>query len=162
IKGEGGFELAGHRYPFRIAANRAGDAGMRVRLNLDPVDRPVSVDVDTLVVVERGVPSFEGTLQINRAVGRAVDGIVQPWRLSSPLNITPKGVAFHGAAKVEARDPRALAAWLPDRTHLAAKKAAGPRGRRGGRHGRDRRRTEAPTADTACRPNDGRSAYGWR
>src|SRR5262249_34242081 len=84
IKGEGAFELAGHRYPFRIAANRAGgDAGMRVRLNLDPVDRPVSVDVDTLVVVERGVPSFEGTLQLNRAVGRAADGIVQPWRLSS-------------------------------------------------------------------------------
>jgi large subunit ribosomal protein L24 len=83
IKGEGTFEMAGNRYPFRIAANHAGDAGMRVRLNLDPVDRPVSVDVDTLFVVERGVPSFDGTLQLNRAVGRAADGIVQPWRLSS-------------------------------------------------------------------------------
>ncbi len=71
IKGDGTFELAGRRYPFRIAASRAGDAGMRVRLNLDPVDRPVSVDVDTLVVVERGVPSFDGTLQLNRPVGRA-------------------------------------------------------------------------------------------
>jgi large subunit ribosomal protein L24 len=85
VKGEGTFEMAGHRYPFRIAANRAGDAGMRVRLNLDPVDRPISVDVDTLVVVERGVPSIEGTLQLNRAVGRAADGIVQPWRLSSRI-----------------------------------------------------------------------------
>src|SRR5262245_4977229 len=86
IKGEGAFEYAGHRYPFRIAANRAaGDAGTRVRLNLDPVDRPLSADADALFVVERGVPRFEGTLTINRAVGRAPDGIVQPWRVSSRI-----------------------------------------------------------------------------
>jgi large subunit ribosomal protein L24 len=85
IKGEGAFEYAGHRYPFRIAANRAGDAGTRVRLNLDPVDRPLSADADALIMVERGVPRFEGTLTINRAVGRTPDGIVQPWRVSSRI-----------------------------------------------------------------------------
>ena len=86
IKGEGSFDFAGHRYPFRIAANRAGgDAGTRVRLNLDPVDRPLSADLDAMIVVERGVPRFEGTLQLNRAVGQAADGIIQPWRVSSRI-----------------------------------------------------------------------------
>jgi uncharacterized protein involved in outer membrane biogenesis len=83
IKGEGTFDAGGYRYPFRIAANRAGETGMRVRLNIDPVDRPLSADADALIVVERGVPRFEGTVQLTRAVGRAPDGIVQPWRVSS-------------------------------------------------------------------------------
>src|SRR5207244_13180234 len=32
--------------------------------------------------------------------------------LSGRLNITSKGIAFDGRTKVEARDPRALTAWL--------------------------------------------------
>jgi len=297
IKGEGGFELAGHRYPFRIAANRAGDAGMRVRLNLDPVDRPVSVDVDTLVVVERGVPSFEGNLQINRAVGRAADGIVQPWRLSSRvrgdsiaavleqiefqygpderavklrgdanvafgrepqlvmnlastqidldrliglpeemrkrpllafktfadyfggaqrppmpvrlglsidnvtlagsvlqrvsgevvadadswnldvldfrapgatqvglsgrLNITPKGVAFDGRAKVEARDPRSLAAWLTDRADLPTITAGALRAEGDVKLGGDQVSIDGLTAEIDRMTMEGRVAYAW-
>ena len=297
IKGEGTFEMTGHRYPFRIAANRAGDAGMRVRLNLDPVDRPVSVDVDTLVVVERGVPSFEGTLQINRAVGRAADGIVQPWRLSSRvrgdsiaavleqiefqygpderavklrgdanvafgrepqlvmnlastqidldrliglpedmrkrpllafktfadyfggaqrppmpvrlglsidnvtlagsvlqrvsgevvadadswnldvldfrapgatqvglsgrLNITPKGVAFDGRAKVEARDPRSLAAWLTDRTDLPTITAGALRAEGDVKLGGDQVAIEGLTAEIDRMTMEGRVAYAW-
>jgi large subunit ribosomal protein L24 len=297
IKGEGTFEIAGNRYPFRIAANRAGDAGMRVRLNLDPVDRPVSVDVDTLVVVERGVPSFEGTLQLNRAVGRAADGIVQPWRLSSRvrgdsiaavleqiefqygpderaiklrgdanvafgrdpqlvmnlastqidldrliglpedmrkrpllafktfadyfggaqrppmpvrlglsienvtlagsvlqrvsgevmadadswnldvldfrapgatqvglsgrLNITPKGVAFDGRAKVDARDPRSLVAWLTDRVDLQTITAGTLRAEGDVKLGGDQLAIEGLTAEVDRMTMEGRVAYAW-
>jgi uncharacterized protein involved in outer membrane biogenesis len=297
IKGEGTFELAGNRYPFRIAANRAGDAGMRVRLNLDPVDRPLSVDVDTLVAVERGVPSFEGTLQLNRAVGRAADGIVQPWRLSSRvrgdsiaavleqiefqygpderaiklrgdanvafgrepqlvmnlastqidldrliglpedqrkrpllafktfadyfggaqrppmpvrlglsienvtlagsvlqrvsgevvadadswnldvldfrapgatqvglsgrLNIAPKGVAFDGRAKVEARDPRALAAWLTDRVDLPTITAGALRAEGDVKLGGDQLAIDGLTAEIDRMTMEGRVAYTW-
>jgi len=298
IKGEGAFELAGHRYPFRIAANRAGgDAGMRVRLNLDPVDRPVSVDVDTLVVVERGVPSFEGTLQVNRAVGRAADGIVQPWRLvsrvrgdsiaavleqiefqygpderavklrgdanvafgrepqlvmnlastqidldrliglpedlrkrpllafktfaeyfggaqrppmpvrlglsidnvtlagsvlqrvsgevvadadswnldvldfrapgatqvglSGRLNITPKGVAFDGRAKLDARDPRSLVAWLTDRVDLQTVTAGALRAEGDVKLGGDQLAIDGLTAEIDRMNMEGRVAYTW-
>ena len=298
IKGDGTFELAGRRYPFRIAANRAGgDTGMRVRLNLDPVDRPVSVDVDTLVVVERGVPSFDGTLQLNRPVGRAGDGSVQPWRLSSRvrgdsiaavleqiefqygpderaiklrgdanvafgreaqlvmnlastqidldrliglpedmrkrpllafktfadyfgavqrppmpmrlglsienvtlagsvlqrvsgevvadadnwnldvlefrapgatqvglsgrLNITPKGVAFDGRAKVEARDPRALAAWLTDRTDLPTITAGALRAEGDVKLGGDQLAIDGLTAEIDRMTMEGRVAYSW-
>ncbi len=83
IKGEGTFDVAGHHYPFRIAASRAGDTGMRVRLNVEPVDRPLIADADALIVIERGVPSYEGTLQLTRPVGNTPDGIIQPWRVSS-------------------------------------------------------------------------------
>jgi large subunit ribosomal protein L24 len=297
IKGDGTFELGGYRYPFRIAANRAGDGGMRVRLNLDPVDRPVSVDVDTLVVVERGVPSIEGTLQLNRAVGRAADGLVQPWRLSSRirgdsiaavleqiefqygpderaiklrgdanvafgrepqlvmnlastqidldrliglpenmrkrpllafktfadyfggaqrppmpvrlglsienvtlagsvlqrvsgevvadaeswnldvldfrapgatqvglsgrLNITPKGVAFDGRAKVEARDPRALAAWLTDRVDLQTISAGTFRAEGDVKLGGDQLAIDGLTAEIDRMTMEGRVAYTW-
>jgi uncharacterized protein involved in outer membrane biogenesis len=297
IKGEGAFEWAGHRYPFRVAANRAGDAGMRVRLNLDPVDRPISVDVDTLVVVERGVPSIDGTLQLNRAVGRAADGIVQPWRLmsrirgdsiaavleqiefqygpderaiklrgdanvafgrepqlvmnlastqidldrliglpedmrkrplmafktfaeyfggaqrppmpmrlglsienvtlagsvlqrvsgevvadadswnldvldfrapgatqvglSGRLNITPRGVAFDGRAKVEARDPRSLAAWLTDRADLQTITAGALRAEGDVKFGGDRVEIDGLTAEIDRMTMEGRVSYAW-
>ena len=39
---------------------------MRARLNIDPVDRPLSADADALIVIERGVPRFEGTVQLTR------------------------------------------------------------------------------------------------
>jgi uncharacterized protein involved in outer membrane biogenesis len=297
IKGEGAFEWSGHRYPFRVAANRAGEAGMRVRLNLDPVNRPISVDVDTLVVVERGVPSIDGTLQLNRAVGRATDGIVQPWRLmsrirgdsiaavleqiefqygpderaiklrgdanvafgrepqlvmnlastqidldrliglpedmrkrplmafktfaeyfggaqrppmpvrlglsienvtlagsvlqrvsgevvadadswnldvldfrapgatqvglSGRLNITPKGVAFDGRAKVEARDPRALAAWLTDRADLQTITAGALRAEGDVKLGGDRVEIDGLTAEIDRMTMEGRVSYAW-
>src|SRR5262249_37754079 len=79
VKGEGAFVLAGVSYPYRIAAGRAGEAGVRVRLSVDPIDRP-AIDADALVVVERGVPRFEGNIAFARPVGRAPDGIIQPWR----------------------------------------------------------------------------------
>src|SRR5262249_12230396 len=38
--------------------------------------------------------------------------------LSGRLNLTGSSLAFDGRAKVEARDPRALAAWLSDRVDV--------------------------------------------
>src|SRR5262249_35215024 len=55
VKGEGAFVLAGVSYPYRIAAGRAGETGVRMRLSVDPIDR-LAIDADALVVVERGVP----------------------------------------------------------------------------------------------------------
>jgi tetratricopeptide (TPR) repeat protein len=41
-------------------------------------------------------------------------------RLRGRLNITPQGVDFAGPARIEARDPRALVAWLTDRSDAQA------------------------------------------
>ena len=53
------------RYPFRLSvAKPADDGGVKVRLNLEPADLPRTIDVDGSMWVERGVPRFEGTLQV--------------------------------------------------------------------------------------------------
>ncbi len=85
VKGEGSFVLASHHYPFRIAATRASEGGVRVRLNVDPVDRPVIAEADALIVVESGVPHYDGSIQLTRPVGRAPDGIIEPWRVSTRI-----------------------------------------------------------------------------
>jgi AsmA family/AsmA-like C-terminal region len=84
VKGEGSFAIEGQHYPFRLAVGRPADDGsVKVRLNVDPIDHPRTIDVDGTIVVERGLPRFEGTLQVARPVGRSPDGIIEPWRISS-------------------------------------------------------------------------------
>jgi hypothetical protein len=88
LKGEGSFVTDGLHYPYRIAAGRPGDDGaVRLRLTVDPIDRPLTAEADGVVWIERGVPRFEGTLNLARPVRPAPAGapalIIEPWRLST-------------------------------------------------------------------------------
>jgi uncharacterized protein involved in outer membrane biogenesis len=84
VKGEGSFAIDGQHYPFRLSVSRPVDDGsVKVRLNVDPIDYPRTVDVDGSIWLERGRPRFEGTLQLARPVGRGPDGIIEPWRVTS-------------------------------------------------------------------------------
>jgi uncharacterized protein involved in outer membrane biogenesis len=84
VKGEGSFAIDGQHYPFRLSVGRpADDGGVKVRLNVDPIDYPRTIDVDGSLWLERGLPRFEGTLQLARPVGRSPDGIIEPWHISS-------------------------------------------------------------------------------
>ena len=56
-----------------------------MRLNIDPINRPLIADADAFVFIERGVPRFEGSLQLARPVGRAPDGIIEPWRITTKI-----------------------------------------------------------------------------
>jgi len=90
IKGEGAFLLDGQHYPYRLSASRVGDDGaVRVRFGIDPIDRPLLAEADASVWIERGIPRFEGTLNLARPVGRAPAGaqalIIEPWRVSSKI-----------------------------------------------------------------------------
>src|SRR5262249_60398827 len=85
IKGEGSFVIAGQRYPYRIASSRiGGDAGTKLRFTIDPIGQPLSAEADLSISIERGVPRFDGNVQLARAVGRAPAGaaplIGEPWR----------------------------------------------------------------------------------
>jgi len=96
VKGEGSFAIDGQHYPFRLGVNRpADDGGVKVRLNVDPIDHPGSVDIDGSIWVEHGLPRFEGTLQLARPVGRSPDGIVESWHIASHVR------ANGGAAVLE-------------------------------------------------------------
>jgi uncharacterized protein involved in outer membrane biogenesis len=90
VKGEGSFVVAGQRYPYRIAVGRiAEDGGAKLRLTVDATEQPLAADADVLIWVQRGVPRFEGSLQLARAVGRAPAGagslIIEPWRVTSRI-----------------------------------------------------------------------------
>ncbi|MGE3159195.1 MAG: AsmA family protein [Xanthobacteraceae bacterium] len=89
-KGEGSFVVAGQHYPYRFFASRLNDDGsIKVRLALDPTDRPFTAEADLLVRVEHGVPEFDGVLAFARAVGRAPAGagalILEPWRVTGRI-----------------------------------------------------------------------------
>ncbi len=90
IKGAGSFTVGGRHYPYRVSASHlAEDNGVKVRLTVDPIDQPLTVDADVSIRIEDGAPRFEGGVQLARPVGRAPAGasalITEPWRVSSRL-----------------------------------------------------------------------------
>ena len=98
-KGEGSFVVAGQHYPYRFFAGRLNDDGsIKVRLALDPIDRPFTAEADLLVRVEHGVPEFDGVLAFARAVGRAPAGagalILEPWRVTGRIKGDSAGATF--------------------------------------------------------------------
>ncbi|MPZ36758.1 MAG: AsmA family protein [Rhizobiales bacterium] len=90
IKGQGSFYADGQHYPYRIAASRFGDDRLRVRLNVDPIDRPLTADAEGFVSIENGVPRFVGSMTLARPVTRAPAGsqaeILEPWRLTGKID----------------------------------------------------------------------------
>jgi uncharacterized protein involved in outer membrane biogenesis len=89
FKGEGSFVAAGQRFPYRVAAARIEDSGIKVRLFVDPVNRLPMAEADMVISVDHGTPRFEGQLQLARPVGRAASGsqspLTEPWRLAGRL-----------------------------------------------------------------------------
>ena len=54
IKGEGAANVGGDLYPFRISAGRYGDDGkLKLRVNVDPVNHPLSAEADGALSVSR-------------------------------------------------------------------------------------------------------------
>jgi len=91
IKGEGSFYLSGQHYPYRLGASRGTDdrGGLRLRVNIDPINKPFTADADAAIWIENGMLRYDGNLQLARPVGRAVAGagelITEPWRVTSRI-----------------------------------------------------------------------------
>jgi large subunit ribosomal protein L24 len=90
LKGEGSFVAGGWHNAYRVSISRVTeDGGVKVRVSVDPTDRPLKVDVDVAIRLEQGAPRFDGQLQVVRAIGRAPADtpqlITEPWRLSSRI-----------------------------------------------------------------------------
>ena len=94
FSGEGATTVGGELYPFRVSTGRAGDDGtLKVHLNVDPVNHPLSVEADGLLSFAAGGPSFDGTLSLARPVGiaaRSAALVTQPWRVSGKLKATAR------------------------------------------------------------------------
>jgi hypothetical protein len=100
VKGEGAVRLGGELYPFRISAGRYGDDGsLKLHLNVDPVNHPLSIEADGALAFANNEPRFNGTFSLARPVGIALRGatsaaqpaaqrLTQPWRIGGKVKAT--------------------------------------------------------------------------
>jgi large subunit ribosomal protein L24 len=94
FKGEGAFVSSGQFYGYRVSGGRRGDdGGMRLHLNIDPSDRPLTVETDGTLWLDRELPRYEGNLSLMRPAGLALTSgktlANDPWRATSRIKATP-------------------------------------------------------------------------
>lgn len=93
FKGEGAATIGGELYPFRLTTGRVSDSGaLKLKLNVDPVSRPLSIAADGTLTLAGGKPAFDGTLDLARPVilaargaAKTGDSVNPPWRLSGKI-----------------------------------------------------------------------------
>ncbi|HET7850187.1 MAG TPA: AsmA family protein [Pseudolabrys sp.] len=93
VKGEGAFRLGDDLYPYRLSASRLGDDDtLKLRLNIDPVTYPLSIESDGTLSFANDTPHFDGTLKVARPVAiaqRGANSVTQPWRVDGKIKISP-------------------------------------------------------------------------
>lgn len=94
LRGEGMFAARGEHYKFRVSSGRNGDA-LRVHVNLDAQDRPLSLETDGRLAFEGGAPSYEGSLVVLRPAGVQLENgrtvASDPWRLTGKIKADARG-----------------------------------------------------------------------
>jgi len=103
FKGEGAFVAGDERYGYRISGNRADeDGGLKLRLTVEPSNRPLTTQIDGTLSLDRGVPQFEGAFSLARPVGATLAGgarvMNNPWQLAGKVRATSASVAVHDLA----------------------------------------------------------------
>lgn len=116
LRGEGAFVNGGTLYGVRVGTGRQGaDGGVRVRLNVDPLDRPLMIETDGTLWLGDSAPRFEGALTLARPAGtagaapgprRAVAH--EPWRLTGRIDATGSRARLAQAEFQYGPDDRAL------------------------------------------------------
>jgi large subunit ribosomal protein L24 len=92
FSGEGAATLGGDLYPFRLSAGRySEDGALKLHLNVDPANHPLSIEADGMLTLAGAEPKFDGTLSLARPVGivsRSAGELTQPWRVSGKIRAT--------------------------------------------------------------------------
>ena len=96
FKGEGAVTVGSELYPFRLTAGRYSDEGaLKLHVNIDPVNHPLSIEADGMLALAGGEPKFDGTLSLTRPVGIATRGaeqvaqtLSQPWHVSGKIKVS--------------------------------------------------------------------------
>ena len=85
VKGDGTFAVAGQAFRYQIATGRR-DVGTRLRLNVEPADRPLAFETEGTLTFENDSPKFEGTASLARPAGVVLASgktvASEPWRIS--------------------------------------------------------------------------------
>ena len=111
IRGEGAFVLDGGLYSYRVSTGRPEAAGSRVRLSIDPSDRPVTADVDGVLTAEGGAPRFEGQTTLARRIASGKSDKApppDPWRVTARVKANAENALFEQVEFQYGPDDRAL------------------------------------------------------
>jgi uncharacterized protein involved in outer membrane biogenesis len=113
FRGEGAFVVGEELYGYRISAGRSDPvSGLRLRLDVDPTNRPLTAEVEGTLGFDRGVPQFEGTLSLARLVGATLAHgervMSDPWQLASKLRVTPASASLQDLTLQYGPDERAV------------------------------------------------------
>jgi uncharacterized protein involved in outer membrane biogenesis len=95
FSGDGAFMAGGESFSFHVSCTRAGDDGnLKLRLGVDPADRPLTTEIEGLLGFAGGVPQFDGIFSAARPVGVTLAGgqrvMNDPWQLAGKLQATPR------------------------------------------------------------------------
>lgn len=101
LQGEGDVVVDGEHYPYRIVAGRyAEDGTIKLTLNLDPRERPISVEIGGTLSLAGGSPRFEGRLDLNRLAAiaaQAGERLIKPWHLTGRIKATTSSALLEEA-----------------------------------------------------------------
>jgi large subunit ribosomal protein L24 len=111
VRGEGSFVAGGGHYPYRIGISRvAHDGSVRIRFNIDPIDRPLTAEADFSIRIDRGVPRLDGSIALARPSGRDSEGdrLSAPWRMTSRFQGDSSSAQIEGIEFRYGRDDRVV------------------------------------------------------
>ncbi len=112
VKGEGAVTVGGELYPFRLSTGRyAEDDGLKLHVNVDPVNRALSIESDGVLTLNAGEPKFQGTLSLAKPVGMARRGkerLTQPWRVSGKLKLGTRSALLQDAEYQYGSEPQGV------------------------------------------------------
>ena len=113
FKGEGAFVAGDQLYGYRISGNRVDDdGGLKLRLGVDPSERPLTTEIDGLLRFNGGIPQFDGTLALARPAGAALARgervMSEPWHLAGKFAATPASLSLHELALQYGPEERAV------------------------------------------------------
>ena len=97
--GEGAFVAGDELYGYRISGGRYdGDSGLKIKLGIDPSNRPLTGEIEGTIAIKQGVPEFEGTLALARPVGAALARgervMSDPWQFNGKVHATPAAASL--------------------------------------------------------------------
>ena len=113
MRGEGSFNLAGVRIPFRVSSGQSTDGkGTRMRLSADPDDRPFLADLDGVLTFDALAPKFEGALTLARVAEvqspKPAATSASPWRMTSRVKASSSSAILEQVEATYGPEDRAL------------------------------------------------------
>lgn len=112
IRGEGSFVAEGQSFSYRIATSRSAGEGIKLRLGIDPSDRPLTIETEGTLTLENDAPRYDGSLALARPAGLVLSSgktiTSEPWRIDAKLKIDSAVALFEQVEIQYGPDERAI------------------------------------------------------